>query len=167
MSYAPVKTARTWDSYRETLIKVLTIFNPSHVLEYGPGESTKIMQAYHSVQTIDTVEHNDAWSSKIKENLNHKVVICTEPNEFKYTYFQGRFHAYDLIFIDGLNRTNCLAIARLRLTEHGTVILHDAERPEYKAGIDLYAFKFPVDDGHTMVLTDNKNNAFTLSDILW
>ena len=167
MNYAPVKTASTWDSYKDALQKVLKAFNPFVVLEYGPGESTKIIQNHTSVGYIDTIEHNEAWAGRYKDALNQKVQLYIESNEFKYIHLIGRFSKYDLIFVDGLRRSSCLGVARFRLKDTGMVILHDAERLEYKDGIDLYEFKFFVDDGHTVILTDNRHTATKLSEVLW
>lgn len=166
-TYSISKTARTWDSYRDTLIRIIGVFNPMSVLEYGPGESTKIMQDHQSISLIDTIEHNNAWASKANESLNHKVKIYSETDDFKYPYFKGRCDKYDLIFVDGLKRPECLMVAKFRLHKNGIVILHDAERPEYKKAIDTYNFKFFTDDNHTVVLTNEQQTAISISEILW
>jgi hypothetical protein len=54
-------------------------------------------------------------------------------------------------------------VAKARLNEGGVVILHDAERPNYKEMINTYKFKFWQDEGHTVVLTDNSTTAMRLS----
>lgn len=164
--YTPVKTASSWNSYRNTLLKVLTVFQPLSVLEYGPGESTRIMQKWPSVTLIDTIEHDIAWADKIKPELNHKVKLVNTYNHYYYPYVQGRVDKYDLIFVDGIERPNCLALAQFRVQRDGMVVLHDAERQEYKEAIERWPFKFFQDDGHTVVLTMNKDTAIKLSEIL-
>lgn len=165
--YTQTKTARTWDSYKETLIKILDNFKAMSILEYGPGESTKIMQSYHSVTLIDTVEHNEAWAERAKQVFNNKVKLYCEPEEFLYPYFSGRCDKYDLIFVDGLKRVECLMLAKFRLNKEGIIILHDAERNEYKNAINTFAFKFFEDEGHTCVLTNNQHLGVKISEVLW
>lgn len=167
MQVCVTKTASTWDSYKEWLIKVLDSFEIMSVLEYGPGESTRIIQKNKNVTLIDSIEHNEAWAARGKEGFDHKVKVTIEPDEFKYPYVKGRTNKYDLIFIDGTARVNCLMLAPFRLRKDGIVILHDAERPEYKQAIGIYEFKFPVDDGHTLVMTNEQDVALKLSEILW
>lgn len=166
-AYAPVKTARSWDSFRVPLIKVLNTLKPTTVFEYAPGESTKIIQAHESCTLIDTLEHDEAWAYKIKPHLNHKVEIYCESEGDLYPYVQGRLDRYDLIFVDGIKRIECLGVARFRVNKHGVVILHDAERTEYKKMIDSYSFKFFVDEGHTVILTNSQDTAIKLSEALW
>lgn len=166
-TYALTKTARTWDSYRESLGRILNEFNIMSVLEYGPGESTKIFQSQSQVSLIDTIEHNEAWAEKGKYSLGYKVHITIESNENKYPYVIGRCDKYNLIFIDGIARQACLMLAPFRLKKDGIVVLHDAERSEYKEAIQSFEYKFPVDDGHTMVMTNNSDTAIKLSEVLW
>lgn len=167
MQSSVLKTASTWDSYRVGLNRVLDAFEIINVLEYGPGESTRIMQERGNVTLIDSIEHNEAWAAKGQEGFNHKVKVTIEPDEFKYPYIKGRTNKYDLIFIDGTARIACLMLAPFRLKKDGIVILHDAARAEYKRAIDTYNFKFPVDDGHTMVMTNEQDVAIKLSEVLW
>ena len=165
--YCVTKTARTWDSYKDTLIKILESFNPMSVLEYGPGESTKIIQLHPSVTLIDTIEHDDAWAARSKSNISPKVKLYRESDDLKYPYFSGRLDKYDLIFIDGLKRVECLMLAKFRLNKGGIVVLHDAEREEYKEAINTFALKFFEDEGHTAVLTNDQSVGIKISEILW
>lgn len=166
-TYSLTKTARSWDSYKDTLIKVLKAFNPYCIFEYGPGESTKIMQEHPSVISIDTVEHNQAWGAKSKEAFNKKVFLQQEADEIKYPFVSGRVDKYDLIFIDGLKRIECLLLAKFRMPRNGIVILHDAERNAYIPAINTFEYKFFTDEGNTAVLTNDSKTAIKLSEVLW
>ena len=148
-----MQTARSWDSYKEALIKVLAEFKPKTVLEWGPGVSTLIMQDFPSVKLIDTVEHNPAWWAKWKDKFGTKVKLYLEENLRNYPYvYRGEFK-YDLIFVDGKDRESCLVVAQGLIKEDGIVILHDAERESYKSFIDNFQFVFYEDDGHTSIMT--------------
>lgn len=144
---------------------VLHAFNPVSVLEYGPGESTKTFQAHPSVKYIESIEHSLAWAEKSRINLDVKVNLIVEVAQHKYPY-AGRVVWYDLVFIDGIERPTCIALAKFRANPAGIVVLHDAERMDYKKSIDMWSFKFHADGGHTMFLTNDIKTADTLGQIL-
>lgn len=146
-----METASSWDSFRDTLIKVLAEFKPKTVLEYGPGESTLIMQDFPSVESIDTVEHDLAWYGKWNTQFGNKISLVYEPDLSKYPYIFGMYKNYDLYFIDGRERELCLDLAN---KPDSLVIIHDAERESYKPHIDKYKHIFMEDGGHTCVMTN-------------
>lgn len=156
------KTARTWDSFAVTLEKVLSLLQPKRIFEYGPGESTKIMSKFPTVISIDSVEHDKAWFGKWQWSLPDNVNLIYNPVMELYPETQGRYDRYDLIFVDGREREKCIFVARGRLNENGVIMLHDAERVQYKEIIDSFKFRFFTDDGHTATLTDNQTVASML-----
>lgn len=158
-----METASSWDSFKDALYKVLGSLNPKTVFEYGPGTSTSIMALYPSIEFIDSVEHNLAWYNKYKWEMPENVNIIFQPNMEIYPETPGRIEKYDMIFVDGREREKCLYVAKSRLNEGGVVILHDAERPNYKEPMNFYKFMFLQDDGHTAILTDNVETALRLS----
>lgn len=157
-----IKTASSWDSFKSTLIAILGEFHPRTVMEYGPGVSTLIMQDFPSVEYIKTVEHDIAWFNKWKNQVGSKVDLILEEDFNKYPYLLDK--EYELYFIDGREREKCLELCNLPT---GIVILHDAERPSYKPYIDKFEYIFMEDDGHTAVLTNNKEYAQRMEKIFW
>jgi tRNA A58 N-methylase Trm61 len=160
-------TASSWDSFKDTLFKVLEVIKPSTVFEYGPGVSTSIMSIYPTVDIIDTVEHDRSWYEKYKWEFPDNVRIMYQPILEIYPETKGRCDKYDLIFVDGREREQCLYIAKSRLKEGGVVILHDAERESYQELINTYKFKFWTDEGHTVTLTDNLTMSYRLGVALY
>lgn len=158
-------TASSWDSFKVALYKILETFNPKNVFEYGPGTSTSIMAIYPSVEVIDSVEHNQAWFNKWRWEMPENVKLIYQPNMELYPETPGRLEKYDLIFVDGREREKCLYVAKARLKEGGIVILHDAERPNYREPMSFYKYKFMQDDGHTAILTDNSETATRIGSI--
>lgn len=146
-----MKTARTWDSYKPTLIKVLAEFKPKTVFEYGPGESTLLMQDFPSIEYIDTVEHDVAWFNKWRGQFGNKINMMFEENLLVYPYHLKHTKFYDLYFIDGREREQCLDLAN-RID--GIVVLHDAERESYKPYINKFKHVFMEDEGSTAVMTN-------------
>lgn len=155
-------TASSWHSFDKALMAVLRTLNPKTVFEYGPGMSTSLMALYPSVEVIDSVEHNLAWYNKYKWEMPENVNLIYQPELVLYPTTKGRVESYDLFFVDGREREICLFLAKERLNEGGVVILHDAERPNYKDMINSYKFKFWQDEGHTCVLTDYSQTAMRL-----
>lgn len=157
------KTARSWDSFRVALIKVLEVTNPKTVFEYGPGVSTSIMSVHPSVEMIDSVEHNPAWFNKWRWEVADSVNLIYQPNMEMYPETEGRVSKYDLIFVDGREREKCLYVAGGRLNEQGVVILHDAERANYQEPMSFYKHRFMQDNGNTAILCNNSVVASKLS----
>ena len=147
--------AQTWDSYEAALGVVLDTIQPKYCLEWGSGESTRILNGYPSVMLIDTIEHSAKWYDRIRD-LYSKVYIIYEPSEILYPMAEGRVWRYDLIFIDGILRERCLISAQEKLREKGVVILHDARRKEYQREIKTYPYVLWADSGNTAVMTKNE-----------
>lgn len=144
------KTASSWDSFKQTLIKVLAEFNPKSVLEYGPGVSTLLMQDWPSIGKIITIEHDVAWFHKWASQFGEKIELRLEEDFNKYPHL-GQDRQYDLYFVDGREREKCLELCN---RPDGIVILHDAERESYQPYIQAFKYIFMEDDGHTCVMTN-------------
>ncbi len=161
-----METASSWDSFKQTLIKVLGEFKPKTVMEWGPGVSTLIMQDFPSVEHIDTVEHDSAWHSKWMNKFGNKTDLIYCPDLGIYP-FAGQSKEYDLYFVDGRERERCLdLISSIPLGDPSSiVILHDAERESYQLHIKKFAHIFMEDGGHTAVMTNNDEYAKRLENV--
>jgi len=148
-------TALTWQSYETALFKVLDLLRPKTCFEWGCGESTKMISNYSSIELMDSVEHDAVWLDKISKVVNDKVMMIYEPDREKYKFVQGRKSKYDLIFIDGRDRENCLIQAHYILDISGVVILHDSEREKYLKSIQSYKYQIWMDNKHTVLLTND------------
>ena len=134
-------------SYRPMLSKWCNTVKPKRILEWGPGESTKLMRMMCPDAEIISVEHNEHWYNVAKKNLKGmdiKLLLHEAPVDDRkdiawdgYTepFVQGKF---DLIFVDGRERVRCLQFAKKVVTQNGIVLLHDSEREYYKKGIELF-----------------------------
>jgi len=110
------------------------------VLEWGIGFSTK-----HFTQLLDRagvgftwtgIEHNEAWYKKVKDwGLKNTKLILADKESREYLEPAGK---YDIIYVDGRNRAICLQNAKSMLKEGGVVLLHDAQRERYRAGMAGY-----------------------------
>lgn len=118
------------------------------VIEFGSGRST-LWLAANGFFTL-SIEHNAFWANKIEKKLKDKKLekmvnlhlMDVQPEleshaEIYLTPFrQKNIHGPFYILIDGLFRNQCL-MACLPLIEEGSIIiLHDADRVEYRASVE-------------------------------
>lgn len=149
-------TARSWDSYMDTLLIVLEQMLPETILEFGSGKSTGIMAMFHSVKNIYTYEHDQEYFAKFNRQAFSNLEMFFIPNQDEYAYSFRKDIRYDLIFVDGVNRARCLKESQAYLSENGVVILHDAQREEYGDAVKIYKYAIWTDMDNTVLLTDSE-----------
>lgn len=154
--------AKSWDSYKETLYEVLQEIKPRTILEFGSGFSTQIMALYPSVERLVSVEHDKEYYRRNLGQLQENSKLIYEPNLDVYakTKIDGRT---DLAFVDGRNRSACLRESR---SLGCPVLLHDADRDQYREAILGYKFQIWTDDGNTVMLTDDEGVFKRMSEVL-
>lgn len=145
-------------SFSNILDSIMETFKPQNILEWGPGKSTEIMLR-HGAPKILSIEHDKEYYDKMKERfpsieLLHLRINSHGNADGYVTYPLTTGELYDLVFVDGRHRCDCLRVASLVVKDHGIVVLHDAERPVYKAAYSMYC-KI-TDHGHTAVLREPK-----------
>ncbi|MBL8190071.1 MAG: hypothetical protein JNK38_18800 [Acidobacteria bacterium] len=81
------------------LLRVLTELSPGSVIEFGAGQTTKILSAYkrHSGADVVTIEHDPFWSEQVQQSLSTSTyqLHCCPLIEFNSPVF-GSYHWYDL-----------------------------------------------------------------------
>jgi len=135
-------------SYLPVLRSVLETKRNPRVLEWGPGRSSIMFAEWSIGARILGIEHSAQWNARcfgIMERFDNFEVsfqpISLRPGE-SGCYVTFPFHrpdVYDIIFVDGRLRCDCLAVARKVLAPHGIVLLHDAHRKNYGPGIKLFS----------------------------
>ena len=110
------------------------------VLEWGSGYSTRYFPSLLKSCGIDytwkAMEHNKAWYKTVSGwDLDNVEVVLADKDSKEYLEPGGR---YDLIYIDGRNRAQCLKNAKKLLKPGGIVLLHDAERERYHEAFEGY-----------------------------
>ncbi len=107
------------------------------LFEYGSGYSTLFYA--RRVQTVTAVEGDKKWLNKLKNQLpeNADVFFCPEDIDGKYCRsIRDKSVPFDVVVVDGRDRIHCLQQCLDRLSSRGVVVLDDAQRPEYRTGID-------------------------------
>lgn len=147
------KTARTWDSFKETLHLVMKEFKPSLIFEWGPGASSRIMLEYKCVKQLDSFEHDLKYFEEAKKIEDKRFEVMHEEN--KDDYVKAIHKTYDFMFVDGRLREACILTAYKRIKPGGIVMVHDAERGRYKPAMLQFAYVIMTDCGSTATLTND------------
>jgi len=125
------------------------ITNDSKILEYGSGISTN--EIAKKCKTILSIEHQEEWYNKLKNQLlpNCEIILkkpdlpytegghCGTYDEFK-SYIEAPLSKgpFDIILIDGRARVSCASIVKLISHENTIIFIHDFHREEYKEALN-------------------------------
>ena len=105
------------------------------VFEYGGGHSTRWLA--QRVEHLDSVEHDPAWYGRIRPLVPERVGLRLETDPAAYVQAPARARPpYDLVLVDGIERNACLAGVVPCLSPTGVVVLDNADRSEYDAGVE-------------------------------
>jgi len=136
---------------------------PARVLEWGSGGSTKALLARCPfIERFVSIEHHPKWYELVKSELHdprlslHHIAPDIAPYSYdvparklgpwiqraevditvmaNYVEFPASLgERFDLILVDGRARTFCMKAGWELLPEGGVMLLHDAQRPEYRS----------------------------------
>lgn len=116
------------------------------IFEWGPGASTLLLLDLFPEAEIYGAEHDAVWFDRCQQLMDSeprvKITnewISTPQRNGAYVtaplYLGGQF---DLMFVDGRLRRDCLTVAPFFLAPGGLVVLHDANRPAYLPAFQFY-----------------------------
>jgi len=119
------------------------------IFEFGSGSSTLFFEDYFD--EVYSVEHDREWYEVINANKKKANVYFIPPIKSSNPYYGSKKLGYknldfinyvnfidsldqkfDVIFIDGRARVECLKIAKNYLRPKGVVILDDSNRARYR-----------------------------------
>lgn len=115
------------------------------VFEWGCGGST--LWLAQRCQFVWSVEHNEDWYNKlIEERKQYKLfnvaqmLVPKDKGDHEYAEYAAQITAYldeafDLIFVDGRNRAECIQHALPKLKKGGLLVLDNSERAQYQAAL--------------------------------
>jgi ABC-type polysaccharide/polyol phosphate transport system ATPase subunit/predicted SAM-dependent methyltransferase len=146
----------------QAIVSSLQLFHkPIQALEWGSGNSTVFFPAHLPKGSEWTsIEHNAAWVSQIKKIISEpegdKIHIYHVPCSDKwhegaddgdydtfrdYIFFPTTLNKkFQSILVDGRARVECMQIGWMLLENFGIMILHDAQRNQYRRGIPSDCF---------------------------
>lgn len=108
------------------------------VFEYGSGNST-LWWALRSNRVI-SCEHDPDWYAQVLPRVPQNVELKHIALEYGGAYssqIKQYTKMFDVIFIDGRDRVNCVRNSLDALKPGGVLILDNSERPEYEQALEL------------------------------
>ena len=130
--------AHPWISYDATrVLERMLVERPCDVLEFGSGMST--LWFAQRVKRLCSIEHDSKWFKDIKSrldssNLSASIEYVLEDNRDSYSSFkQLSQEKFDIIFIDGPWRSECL-LKSMHLLKKGGIIYLDNTDAESSSG---------------------------------
>lgn len=105
------------------------------VFEYGSGFSTLYFK--DKVREIVSLEYDEEWFRHLQKRLKDckNVKLRYEPVGPDYVGAAPQSgQAYDLIIVDGRERSACVKAGLQALTPGGVLLLDDSDREEYQGG---------------------------------
>lgn len=163
-----------WRSFEKLLAFVCREKQPKNVLEWGPGRSTKVILSNAPLANILTIEHNPKWFKEAQSQfgshphveLQHRVLSMKGGRSTGYVNYpiwramqDGEdLRCYDLIFVDGRSRFDCLIAAKLLLRPGGVVVLHDTHRDSYLPAVKTFAHHKMYNELRTAVMSEEPMN---------
>jgi len=156
-----------WKSFESILRHVCRTKQPKNIAEWGPGLSTRVMHEECPDAKIFTVEHDKKyfakacleWADNPKVETHAHVISMAGGKSTGYVtaplaeYMKNGQKPYDLIFIDGRFRADCILVAMQCIAEDGIVIVHDAHRESYQSTGVLWPYQERLAGLRTMVLS--------------
>jgi len=132
----------TFVSFKPYLTVICRRFQPRLVLEFGPGNSTAIILENTTAHII-SIEESKKWYRKYHSKFpRDRVELYYKQPGWDLCELNSLGGPYNLIVVDGGNRTAELKHCTDLLTPDGIVFLHDAHREEYEPGIRTYPHIF-------------------------
>jgi hypothetical protein len=117
------------------------------VLEFGAGMGTLWWSG--RVKEVVAVEHDAGWAGQVLSQCTARVQQVDDRSADAYVKATMGTGPYDVVIVDGLYRNDCLVLAPALLTTAGVIVLDDAQRAEYRPGIDaLRALGFRMLEFH-------------------
>jgi predicted O-methyltransferase YrrM len=130
------------------------------ILEWGTGFSTKYLHRVaenNDAGLLLTIDHKADYQRQLLNLLPPADflvavtinLVAQDPNDsasYNYATYPLKFETqFDIVFVDGRRRNECLLVASNVISETGIVILHDANRRRYLPGRNLFKLEKDYD----------------------
>jgi len=170
---------RLRESYEDPLRVVCRSTNPHNVLEWGPGNSTSVIAEEVPYASILSIEHHPKWFRLYQEAFkdNPRIDLQLKTISMKGGASEGYVgyplkhlkktgRPYNLIFIDGRHRADCLALASLMPCDP-YVVIHDAKRQNYQKYFSLFKHIWHSTELNTAVLSNRHLDFMESHQVEW
>ncbi len=109
------------------------------IFEFGSGASTLYFSK--KVKQVYSVEHDLKWHDNLSKQLPENVKLIFQRPELLDDYSKVALNTgkkFDLVLIDGIERSNCAIQSFGAIKSNGIVLIDDSEREEYANAIQFY-----------------------------
>jgi len=151
--------SKGFHSFAGLLRDLVLQIDPDYIIEWGPGESTRIIrEAAVGWATIYSIEHDQKWyqravqehGSDARMKLIHRDATARDSSYATVALEPGLL--WHLAFVDGRRRVECVLAALTSLNKPiGRILIHDWCRANYR---DLIS-RLP----HVRIVTEQDNCA--------
>jgi hypothetical protein len=148
------------------LDKNMTIF------EFGSGNSTLFFA--ERVKRVVSIEHDKKWYDRALSLMPKNVEMIFQELEYGGDYcktLKKLNETFDIIFVDGRDRVNCVKESAFSLNTGGIIILDDSGRERYKEAFDFLketGFNhFSIEGIPPRFFSFHKTTIFFKGDVLW
>jgi len=164
---------------------VFETLQPKRVLEWGSGGSTRaLLSRFPFIERFDSVEHHPQWYELVKSQIHdprlrlHHIAPDIAPDSYdlpagklnpwimrgetdssvmaSYVAFPATLgQTYQLVLVDGRARTFCMKAGWELLEPGGVMLLHDAQRLEYRSTLASFpraALLTPFHQGQVAII---------------
>ena len=132
-----MKPEHCMHSFEPTLARWVNAIKPARVLEFGPGKSTEIIRKCAPGAYIVSVEDNPTWADRqAARGFADKYIVQQTKKKSLYpaqAFVEAQDGPFDLVFVDGRRRVECVLASLSVLSAFGVVLLHDCYRWQYMA----------------------------------
>lgn len=136
------KQGTTFVSYRASLARLCQIFPMQHIVEFGPGISTRIFLE-HSQARIWSYETNLEWFRRYERAFDpQRVTVIYCGPDWTIEQIGKQVGQVSLAFVDGGDRLQALHYFARTLPQAGIAFLHDAHREDYEPGLRAYPYVY-------------------------
>lgn len=146
----------TFSSFENFIPELMELLHPIHILEFGPGISTKKFLEYSSARIL-SFETDPKWFKKYKNEIkNQRFKLIWKEQDWNLNEIKKEESKFDFVFVDGGDRIKELKFCKQILSPNGVVFLHDAHREDYFDGIIAYTYIFFIERHSCLLLEDEK-----------
>lgn len=153
---------RKYKSHLPVLKLIFDFVNIKNVFEYGCGKYSTRFFVNNSMSVTSVEMQHLEWYEKIKKEIvsDKLELLCKIGETDAIEYFKTKNYQYDLIFVDGIARENCVRSA-FRKTE--IIVIHDISLIRWdqkwkdlvKIPENYYVIIMTIAFPHTSVITSN------------
>jgi len=147
------KRRAAFSSFRSYLPALVKWASPERVLEFGPGESSRLILENSNARVL-SYETDAAYFERAKAGIrSERFDLRYAPEGPDFKELAGT--SFDFAFVDGGDRVANLIAAHALLSDNGIVVLHDAHREGYRPGVQHYAHGYFIEN-HSLVLCKSR-----------